>query len=231
MADLVRPKVLGVEINPTTLAEAAHTALQWLGQSTLQPKLIFTPNPEMLVYGQRHPEFRTLLNQGDLNLPDGTGVVWFSHGRIPTRVTGTDLVQQLISTSASIGCVIDPNGLSSKAEIQRALPQAEIITPQELFRTQPQLILVALGNPKQEQWMLEHRQMAGCRVMMGVGSSLDHLTGKQRRAPLIFQHLRLEWLWRLCTQPRRFKRIVTAIIIFPYLVLTSSDSTNPVSHD
>lgn len=231
MADVTRPKVLGVEINPVTLAEAVATVLRWLDEPSDEPKLVFTPNPEMLVYAHRHPEFQSWLNEGDLNLPDGTGVVWFSHGNIPNRVTGTDLVQQLITKTTSIGCVIDPRGLSTQAEIQRALPEAEIITVEETFHSQPKLILVALGNPAQEQWMIKHAKAANCRVMMGVGSSLDHLTGKQQRAPLIFQRLRLEWLWRLCTQPQRFKRILTATITFPYLVLTTPDSSNTPSHD
>lgn len=220
----LRPRILGVELDAVTLAQALEVITAWLAEPQATAKLVFTPNPEMLVYAHRRSDFRDLLNTADLNVPDGTGAVWFSRGKIPQRVAGTDIVQQLVQTKQRIGCVINPTSLSSKVQIQQLLPDAEVITATETFSSQPALILVALGSPEQEHWISRHRHLAGSRVLMGVGASLDHLTGTQKRAPLLFQYLRLEWLWRLLHQPSRFKRILTATIIFPYLALTQSSN-------
>lgn len=220
---VTRPRLLGVEIDSVSTTAAIDQISNWLRQSQALPKLVFTPNPELLVYAQKHSDFKTLLNQGDLNLPDGIGVVWFSGGQIKQRVAGTDVVQQLVQLGGgTIGCVIKPDGLSSKAQLKTLLPQAEIITATEQFKTNPELILVALGSPAQEYWIDAHRQLPGSKVMLGIGASLDHLTGMQRRAPLLFQRLGLEWLWRLAVQPKRWKRIFTAVVIYPILLFTQS---------
>jgi N-acetylglucosaminyldiphosphoundecaprenol N-acetyl-beta-D-mannosaminyltransferase len=218
----MRPHVLGVQIDTLSAVNALRQIERWLANPEHGPYRVYTPNPEMLVYAHRHPEFKTLLNEGDLNLPDGIGLVWFSHDKIHERIAGTDLVQRIVKEhpAVSIGCVIPEHGLSTAADIQSVLPRAEVITPEQTFQSEHTLILVALGSPAQEQWIHEHAQRHRNAVLWGVGASLDHLTGKQRRAPLIFQRIRLEWLWRLFRQPRRFKRILTATIYFPLLALT-----------
>jgi len=84
----------------------------------------------------------------------------------------------------------------------------------------PQVVLVALGAPKQERWIDHHAEdIPSARIMVGVGGALDVWGGGLRRAPRPFHALGLEWLWRLAQQPRRLPRIVRATLVFPWLAL------------
>lgn len=74
---------------------------------------------------------------------------------------------------------------------------------------EPDVLLVAFGNPLQEAWILEHQRYLRVPVMMGVGALFDFLSGQKRRAPSLVQKLRLEWLFRLCLEPRRLVRRYT----------------------
>lgn len=213
--------MLGVLLNPITTTTALETIQHWLTDHTTATRVVFTPNPEILVYAHQHPDFKAILNSADLNLPDGVGLHLFSGGGISQRVPGTDIVKQLVQITPNIGCVITANGLSTRAEVLRVLPSAEVITETEQFSKPHALVLVGLGSPDQENWIQQHRTtLSSCRVLMAVGGSIDHLTGKQVRAPLLFQRLGLEWLWRLFCQPKRWRRILTATVVFPFLLVT-----------
>jgi len=84
------------------------------------------------------------------------------------------------------------------------------------------LLLVAYGAPKQDLWIAKHlSKMPTVRVAIGVGGTFDFLSGTIKRAPRWLRSLGLEWLWRLILQPWRIKRIWTAVVIFPMLVLMS----------
>lgn len=82
------------------------------------------------------------------------------------------------------------------------------------------VVFVGLGSPLQEEWIFHHlRHLSRIRVAMAVGGAFDMLSGATPRAPRFMQKAGLEWLWRFVREPRkRFKRIVNAVIIFPFLV-------------
>lgn len=82
----------------------------------------------------------------------------------------------------------------------------------------PDVIFVAFGHGKQELWIQEHlTELPSVKIAMGVGGAFDFLAGKAKRAPKVIRSIGFEWLWRLIHQPKRFKRIVTAVIVFPLL--------------
>ncbi|EKD78824.1 MAG: hypothetical protein ACD_41C00257G0009 [uncultured bacterium] len=210
--------LLGVRLSTQTITTTTQQIDRWLADHPKTPKIVYTPNPEILVYAYHHPDYLTILNQADLTLPDGIGVVWLSQGNIPERITGTDILKKIVEKSNnqdySIGVVLRKTGLSQPSDLPG------MIVTHDRFETVPDVVVVALGFPEQEQWVHDHlAALAGCRLVMTVGGGIDFLTGKQRRAPLLFRRLGLEWLWRLFHQPWRWRRIVTATIIFPYLVL------------
>lgn len=90
-------------------------------------------------------------------------------------------------------------------------------------KAQPDVLFVAFGSPKQEEWIYENlKRMPSVRLAIGVGGSFDFISGKTRRAPLIFQKLWLEWLWRLILEPQRIRRIYNATVKFSWLVLKKS---------
>ncbi len=83
---------------------------------------------------------------------------------------------------------------------------------------QPAILFVGFGHGKQEKWIKENAaQLAGVRIVMGVGGAFDMLSGKIPRAPWLFRVFGLEWLWRLSIEPRRFKRIWKATGTFLFL--------------
>lgn len=80
-------------------------------------------------------------------------------------------------------------------------------------RADPEVVLVALGNPVQEKWILDNRHALNAGVMIGVGALFDFWAGDKSRAPVLIQKIRLEWLYRLCLEPQRLSRRYTVDII------------------
>lgn len=82
------------------------------------------------------------------------------------------------------------------------------------------VVLAAFGHGRQEKWLRDNlMDLSNVRLTMGVGGTFDFLAGDLRRAPRLLRRLGLEWLWRLVIEPRRWRRILTAVITFPYLVI------------
>jgi N-acetylglucosaminyldiphosphoundecaprenol N-acetyl-beta-D-mannosaminyltransferase len=92
--------------------------------------------------------------------------------------------------------------------------EPEIIKQIELFA--PDILLVGLGAPKQELWNAAYQGRAGIRI--GVGGTIDVLSGQVKRAPKFFRDHNLEWLYRLACEPRRIHRqIVLPLYMFQVL--------------
>jgi N-acetylglucosaminyldiphosphoundecaprenol N-acetyl-beta-D-mannosaminyltransferase len=78
----------------------------------------------------------------------------------------------------------------------------------QIIRKQaPDVLFVCLGSPRQEIWIHRHRDQLNCRLAMGTGGSVDVFAGEVKRAPLFFQKIGMEWLYRLIQEPSRFKRM------------------------
>lgn len=90
----------------------------------------------------------------------------------------------------------------------------------EITKTEPDIILVGLGFPEQEQWIDAHaRRIPSVRIAMAIGGAFDFWTKVAVRAPQWMQRAGLEWVWRFMREPRRWKRIWNAIVVFPLTVL------------
>jgi beta-1,4-glucosyltransferase len=97
-----------------------------------------------------------------------------------------------------------------------------------IARAKPDLLLVALGNPLQEEWILENSDNCQVGILMGVGALFDYISGEQRRAPIIFRHLRLEWFFRLANEPKRLLyRYSIGFLHFLYLCIRDRKSQMP----
>ena len=81
-------------------------------------------------------------------------------------------------------------------------------------------ILVGYGHPYQEKWIDRNFSKINIRIFVGVGGTFDFMTGNLKRAPLILQKLGVEWFYRLMQEPKRFKRIFKAVVVFSYLIFT-----------
>lgn len=194
---------------------------------TRRPHLVFTPDTTALMRTKSDPDFLSCYRAADLLTPDGTGIVWASRwlgAPLPERVTGIDLVSALCRTAAQRGYRVyllgarpgvveqaagrlkqDHDGLTLVGTQHGFFPKAQ--TPKVLARIKaaaPDILLVGLGAPYQEKWLVQHKQALGVPVMMGVGGSFDVLAGQLRRAPLWMQRAGLEWLYRVYLEPQRF---------------------------
>lgn len=85
---------------------------------------------------------------------------------------------------------------------------------QRINRSGAEVLLVALGNPLQEEWILKHRAALEVGIVTGVGALFDFWAGDKPRAPEFVQTLRMEWLYRLCQEPRRLMRRYTVDMLF-----------------
>lgn len=222
-------RVLGCRVDGPTLAEAVELVEQFITSGT--PHHIVTLNAEMAYRASREPELLEIINRAGLVTPDGAGIVWaarFLGAPVAERVTGVDLVEALAARAAEKGWRLFFYGAApgvaeeARARLLSRYPGLKIsgtahgyLTPAEekdllarLKTMRPDILLVALGAPKQEYWIARHLEELGIPVAMGVGGALDVLAGEVRRAPLWMQRKGMEWLYRVLKDPKRAKRIM-----------------------
>lgn len=156
---------------------------------------------------------------------------------IPERVCGSDIFEDICAESAKQNVKIfllggfDGAAEKTKNKLEKKYPKIKIVgvseaSPkdktviEEIIKLKPQIIFTAYGCPNQELWIAENlKKIPSARIGMGIGGTFDFYSGKIIRAPKSFQKLGLEWLWRLIKEPKRFKRIMNAIVVFPVRVL------------
>ncbi len=236
-------RVLGVPI--TDLSYTAVLACIKVFFSEARFHRIATVNPEFLVLADNNEVFKKSLQAADICVADGIGVVlagWLRGKRV-TRFPGADLLHEILALAEHDGhpvfLAIKKDGLSSYEETRSTLlkkyPQLSVSgtdselggienwsASQRMEMGNSTIVFCNYGAPEQELFLESFRKNPGAiRLVMGVGGSFDYITGKLRRAPKLLRNLGLEWLWRFSLQPSRFKRICTAVIIFPCLVFFS----------
>lgn len=202
---------------------------------------ILSVNPEKVLALHRDPQLMAFFRSSRLLIPDGIGVVMamrLLHRLKTKRLVGTDLMHALCRVAPSQGHRIFIYGgredVNRKSEtlLRARYPDIDIVGrangylgPSEMAglisaieASGPDILFVALGSPRQELWMLEHLPRLNIKICQGIGGSLDTITGDVKRAPMIFQRLGLEWLYRLIKQPSRWRRQVV-YPLFAYRVL------------
>ncbi|RUA15154.1 MAG: glycosyltransferase [Clostridia bacterium] len=219
--------ILDVPVHPLTYEDFLAHVARFI--ATGAPHQICTANPEFVMTARRNPDFLAVLQQADLVLADGVGLLWAARrlGRpLPERVTGSDGIYLLAQRAASEGWRLfllgaQPGVAEKTAALLRArYPGLQIAgtwpgSPRDndypdiarrIRAAHPDVLLVAYGAPAQDIWIARHKDDLGAPVSMGVGGAFDHVAGVQKRAPSWLIKLNLEWLWRLITQPWRWKR-------------------------
>jgi N-acetylglucosaminyldiphosphoundecaprenol N-acetyl-beta-D-mannosaminyltransferase len=235
--------ILGVHVDAVTMPQT----LAWVEDAIAagKPRQICTANPEFIMAARRDPEFRDVLNQADLVLPDGVGLLWAARrfgDDLPERVAGSDFIYRLAELAGRRGWRIYFLGAAegvaqATAERLKGLfpglviagtfagdpgPASAGALVAGVRAARPDVLLVAYGAPAQDKWIARYKDELGVPVSAGLGGSFDFVAGVARRAPAWVQRLGLEWLHRLWRQPWRARRIFTAVVIFPLAVLANS---------
>ena len=224
-----RVNILGVDVDAVTMAEAVDVVRR--AMDTRAGVMVATANAEMLMRATHDEELRHILNASALVVPDGAGTVWAARHlghAMPERVAGYDLAQKLLRCAPAEGRRVYFFGSApgvaekAKAKAEQLYPGIEIVGVRngffspadnaaiiaEIRAARPDLLLVALGVPKQEKWIAAHLAELDVPVAIGVGGTLDVMAGVMKRAPLWMQKAKLEWLFRGLMQPKRAGRLL-----------------------
>jgi glycosyltransferase, WecB/TagA/CpsF family len=224
-----RVNILGVDVDAVTMAEAVDVVRR--AMDTRAGVMVATANAEMLMRATHDEELRHILNASALVVPDGAGTVWAARHlghAMPERVAGYDLAQELLRCAPAEGRRVYFFGSApgvaekAKAKAEQLYPGIEIVGVRngffspadnaaiiaEIRAARPDLLLVALGVPKQEKWIAAHLAELDVPVAIGVGGTLDVMAGVMKRAPLWMQKAKLEWLFRGLMQPKRAGRLL-----------------------
>jgi len=224
-----RVNILGVDVDAVTMAEAVDVVRR--AMDTRAGVMVATANAEMLMRATHDEELRRILNASALVVPDGAGTVWAARHlghAMPERVAGYDLAQELLRCAPAEGRRVYFFGSApgvaekAKAKAEQLYPGIEIVGVRngffspadnaaiiaEIRAARPDLLLVALGVPKQEKWIAAHLAELDVPVAIGVGGTLDVMAGVMKRAPHWMQKAKLEWLFRGLMQPKRAGRLL-----------------------
>ncbi len=231
--------ILGVPFDNVTTDQTLDVISGMI--ASRKPHYIATANVDFTALAMYDEDLRRILLDAHLVVCDGMPLVWASRwlgNPLPERVAGSDLVPKLLAIAEennwSVYFLGGQEEVAAKAVqmVQARHPNlkiAGVMSPPfkplhemdhaticaDIRRTNPDLLFVSFGCPKQEKWIAMNYQRAGAPVSIGVGATIDFLAGHVRRAPLWMQKVGLEWLYRLLQEPRRlFKRYATDFVVF-----------------
>jgi N-acetylglucosaminyldiphosphoundecaprenol N-acetyl-beta-D-mannosaminyltransferase len=231
-----RVDILGVGISPIDLDDAVATIERWISEGSRN--YVCVTGVHGVMEGRRDQRLRRVHNDAGMVTPDGMPLVWFSRlcgERRTDRVCGPDLMRKMTAVSSLRGYrqfyYGGAEGVADKLKqaLITAHPKLDVVgtlcppfrelTPEEdravvaeINAAHPDIVWVGLSTPKQEYWMANHLGRIEAPVMVGVGAAFDFLAGMKRRAPLWMQRNGLEWLFRLCSEPRRLWRRYAYIV-------------------
>ncbi|MED4204493.1 WecB/TagA/CpsF family glycosyltransferase [Neobacillus mesonae] len=191
---------------------------------------VVTANPEIAMYAHEHPDYKSIVQSADMVVPDGIGIVIASkilNTSIQERVAGFDLMVRLLELGNEKKWRIyllggkEETNKKAVANIASRYPQLQIVgshhgffdlkdgkVTDEINAGNPDIVFVALGFPRQEEWIVQNLPHFSKGLFIGVGGSIDVLAGEVKRAPLFWRKLNLEWFYRLVMQPTRWKRML-----------------------
>jgi len=236
--------VLGVGISAVNIEEACgeiETAIHERRREYVCVAPVAT-----IVDCQRDREYKKIVNDAYITTPDGMPVVWL--GRLQghknvARTYGPDLLLAVCGYGQSRGyrhyfygsrpetCELLERKLKEKFPhlnmVGRYSPPFRELTVDEdrqivdmINQVKPDVLWVGLGSPKQDFWMAKHRDLLNVPIMVGVGAAFDFLSGVMPQAPVWMQRSGIEWLFRLCCEPKRlWRRYLIGNTLFVYWVV------------
>lgn len=227
--ELKEISILGLKVHQVDMAQSLAFLDEALSSDGFTQ--VITLNAEIAYNAYGNEELTALINNADLVTPDGSGILWASsrYGvALTERVCGIDLLTSLLETynDSSVGFYF----LGAKPEVA-ALAAEKIRSrypnlrycgyhdgyfgaenseamAETISRSGADILIAAMGAPFQDRWLAQYGSLCGVKIGIGVGGSLDVISGTVKRAPIFFQKMRIEWLYRLFTDFSRWKRVM-----------------------
>lgn len=221
--------VLGVPVYPATMGETVSCLEALVADGG--PHLVATADASGIVIAQEDPELMAVYRSCAWVTADSYGVVGAlkRKGVAVPRVSGCDLAEELLALSARKGCRVvflgAAPGVAEAAKEQMLLkhpgcnivgvhhghfPESEFeFVAREVAALEPDILLVAMGIPRQEKFMARTQSIHRAKIAMGVGGTFDVMSGQVKRAPIWVQKLKIEWLWRTLSNPKKFSKAKT----------------------
>jgi N-acetylglucosaminyldiphosphoundecaprenol N-acetyl-beta-D-mannosaminyltransferase len=222
-----RVSILGVPVDCVTMDETMECLANFLASD--RPHLVVTADASGIAQAQSDPELMRLYREADLVTPDSIGVLWAARRaghQIAAPVSGVEILDRVCRLSAERGHRIfflgaEPGVAELAAERMRLRhpgcnivgvrhgyfpPESDEVVAQEVAEFKPDILVVAMGIPRQEKFIRATAPIIRAKVGIGVGGSLDVYSGKARRAPRLVQRMRMEWFWRTALNPRKIKK-------------------------
>ena len=222
-------KILGVRVDKITKAQALEEFQKLLEGNRCE--LIVTPNAEIVEKASKTPQLRRIINEeAAIVTPDGVGLIYASKLKgdpIQEKVAGIDFAHSAIELCAKLGRSVYLLGSkpgvaeAAAANLEKEIPglkiagfrdgyfkdeeESEVVA--EINASGADFLCVALGSPKQEYFVIKHRDALKVKAAAGLGGSLDIWSGQLNRAPKFYSDHGLEWLYRMIQEPKRLKRL------------------------
>jgi N-acetylglucosaminyldiphosphoundecaprenol N-acetyl-beta-D-mannosaminyltransferase len=228
--------ILGCRLDTIDADEATDTIIRYAKEGV--GAQIVTLGTEMVVYAQRDPRYRAIVNRSALSLCDTVGLLAVARARgarLGKRVTGVELIEHLCERAAKENVPIyllgGSPGIADRAAqaLGSRHPGLQVAGTHDGYFSDAEspaiaaairesgarLLFAGMGFPRQEFWLAEYLAQTDCGAGIGVGGSLDVISRNVQRAPDRWRKAHLEWLYRLVTQPHRWRRQLA----LPYFVL------------
>ena len=221
-------ELLGMRVDRVSMSDALALIERFINEKT--PRHIVTADASMVVTANQDSEFGGIVAGSDLVTPDGAGILWATKRLkrpVTSKVSGVDLSAKCCEMSAQKGWRIfffgaAPGVAEAAAAAMTArfpgthivghrdgffTPDEEASVVNEIKATKPDILLVALGIPKQEKFIFRNKAALGVPVCIGVGGTLDVFSGTVKRAPVWMQNSGLEWLYRVASNPKKISKV------------------------
>lgn len=219
-----RAQILGVPLDPLSLSELL--ARVRVAVKRRRPITVFYANVHTVNVAQQDTRYKELLDGADIVYCDGTGVRLGARllgVDVPERMTGADWIHDLCRMAVRDGLSLyflgshGDTASRAAARLQQIYPGLRVVgagpgydlgsgTIADIREAKPDILLVGMGTPRQEQWIMEHRAELPVPVVWAVGALFDFVAGRIRRGPRWMTDHGLEWLCRLAVEPRKLWR-------------------------
>lgn len=239
-------RILGHRVDPISRAHAADSVVERALAGDPGAYVCLT-NVHTTVASQRSPALRKAVDDAFLSVPDGMPLIWIlrRRGHLETeKVTGIEFIPMVASRGLDLGLrhffYGGAPGVAVRAglRLEDLVPGVHVVgaasppfaqthvglategLERELRRTEPHVMWVGLGAPKQDLWMAHIAETLRVPVLIGVGAAFDYLAGTKPPAPAFLRHIGLEWLFRFAVEPKRlWRRYLIGNSTFVYLVM------------